>query len=101
MNHANSLATKQPTAGDPLGVRENEIPARTATAEAQVSYLHDTISSLVSRLESVLQPASEGEAVGDPVPPSLTALGDRLLDIGNRTRRANERLQDILRRLEV
>ncbi|MGH8432533.1 MAG: hypothetical protein ACREUF_19260, partial [Solimonas sp.] len=78
-----------------------EIPARTTTAEEELAHLHDTIDKLVVRLDSVTQPTSPSPDTCEVGTPSFTQLGDRLLGIGNRTRYANERLQDVLRRLEV
>ncbi|UIF90930.1 hypothetical protein [Cupriavidus sp. UYPR2.512] len=97
MNYVNA-ATKVPQTTD---ARDAEIPARISEAYDEVSFLHGTIDMLVGRLDAVLQPPKESPDVAATAAPSLTPLGEQLLTIGNRTRDARERLQDVLNRLEV
>ena len=76
-----------------------EVPARLAAAEASVVVLHDTIDTLIERLASVLGDA--GDSDKDSCTPSRTAMGERLLALRAKTDRANDRLLDLLSRLEI
>lgn len=82
--------------------REPEIVSEMQRQKGAIADLHDTISGLQARLESVLVSAPPtAEGINKVLKPVQTALGSQIGDNTQGVREAAHRLRDIVQRLEV
>ena len=84
--------------------RQAEVPAQLQKLEKALAYCEDSVRELLNRLEPLVRPMTPEPATSGnqltAVGPS-TNIGAELQQIGGRTYLLAERVQDVLRRLEV
>lgn len=84
--------------------RQAEIPAQAGRLDRALSVHEDTVRELLNRLETLVRPpVPEPTTAGNQIAPAppMTAVGMQLHEFGNRLGNLTDRLQDVLRRLEV
>jgi hypothetical protein len=87
-----------------VGKRMPELPAQVDNLERGINYLEESLNELSNRLEGVVRPVVPEPASGtqqmQAVPPS-SGYASTIHGQAGRVTRLTDRMQDLLRRLEV
>lgn len=81
--------------------RMPEVQDRVVDLEHAIGDIETSITSLYSQLQAVLSQAHEGESAKGIATCARTAMGEKLDTLIGRARYANERLAELMHRLEV